>query len=179
MRLFIAIDVEQLKDYFLIVQKKLISERAAFPKQFHLTLKFLGEVGEDKINEIKRRLQKIKSFSFTATTAEIGAFLTSADSGVVWIGVEPKQKFIELQQNLDKSFKDLFKKEKHFEPHITLARMKLISGEKELHEKIRGIKLCEKEFCVDNLKLFRSILTPKGAVHEELFKLKFYKQTPS
>ena len=47
MRCFIAIDLEN--DYFKELQNQIKDVKGTFPISFHLTLKFLGEVEENKI----------------------------------------------------------------------------------------------------------------------------------
>ena len=64
MRMFIAIDVsEELKGYLAGVQKEIYSEFAklVFTSDFHITLKFLGDVSEEKFQEIINSLDKINS----------------------------------------------------------------------------------------------------------------------
>ena len=58
MRLFIAVDSsEEVKDYLSSLQSKLNNELARIKlvgkDQMHLTLKFLGDVEESKLKEIK------------------------------------------------------------------------------------------------------------------------------
>ena len=63
MRAFIAIEMpEEIKEILLDAQKQIDTEKAKIrpAKAFHLTLKFLGEVDETKIEEIKQKLKEIK-----------------------------------------------------------------------------------------------------------------------
>jgi len=63
MRTFIAIEMpKEIKEILLDAQKQINTEKAKIrlTKAFHLTLKFLGEVEEKKIEEIKSALKKIK-----------------------------------------------------------------------------------------------------------------------
>ena len=75
MRLFIAIDFNELNDYFLDVQKSLpTSAKLGFTNSFHLTLKFLGEVDKNKVSSIIESLKKIKFEKFSVYLDSLGVF---------------------------------------------------------------------------------------------------------
>lgn len=169
MRLFIAIDFNQLKDYFIGLQNQLPKNaRLSFVKSFHLTLKFLGEVTPNKADEIIEILKKIKFKKFDVFLDSIGIFPTENYIRVVWIGLEPEEKVVELQKQIDDSLKKFFKKEKDFKAHITLARVKHPENKKEFVEKVRNIKVENKKFEVNDFRLVKSTLTPKGPIYEDL-----------
>ncbi|MEK6857695.1 MAG: RNA 2',3'-cyclic phosphodiesterase [Nanoarchaeota archaeon] len=169
MRLFIAFEVENLSDYFLALQKRFLSSAdLTLTKEFHLTFKFLGEVNERRILDTVQRLKTIKFESFNAKTTKVQGFPNDRTPRVIWIGLEPKDKIIELQQKIDESLKGIFDKEERFEPHITLARVKYISNKKNLDEQIKIIKPAQKEIKIDNFKIIKSTLTPKGPEYEDV-----------
>ena len=66
MRLFIAIEPsKEVKDYIYNLESKLKSELPATiswvaKKNLHLTLKFLGEIKEDKLGDLKKVLKGIQ-----------------------------------------------------------------------------------------------------------------------
>jgi len=170
MRAFIAIGSGELKDYFLDIQKQLPKETAklSLTGAFHLTLKFLGEVPEDKISKIKEKLSAVSFQPFKITTSEIGFFPNEDWITVIWVGAEPKEEITALQKRIDNALFPLFEKETRFHPHITLARVKFISDTKEFIGKIKSIETEEKEINVRNFKLMKSTLTRDGAVYGEL-----------
>jgi 2'-5' RNA ligase len=169
MRLFIAIEFEDAADYLKQIQEQLPDAKATFPKQFHLTLKFLGEVEEDKVEEIKNKLSKVKFEPFAAKLGEIGVFPSESFIRVVWVGVEDGEKIIQLQQEIENTLTE-FKQDKRFHPHITLARIKFIEEEKkkEFVEALKNIKVGQKESEIKNFKLIKSTLTPESPVYEDL-----------
>ncbi len=169
MRLFIAIDFNELRDYFIELQQLLPKNaKLSFTKTFHLTLKFLGEVQPDKVNKTINILKNIKLGHFSAFTDSIGIFPTENYIRVVWAGLKPEDKILELQKNIDESLKSLFKKEKDFKAHITLARVKYPEDKKQFLEQLRKIKVENKKIEVKDFRLVRSDLTPKGPVYEDL-----------
>jgi 2'-5' RNA ligase len=176
MRLFIAFDVsEEVKNYLLGLQKKLPSDsKFNLVKEFHLTLKFLGDVDTDKVDAIKAFLSNISSNQFTAKTRGLGVFPDEKMIRVVWVGLEPEEKIAALQQEIEKALLDMFPRDTRFHPHLTLARVKSVKDKKDFIEQLNKLTIKEIEFQVNSFKLIKSELTPDGPVYEDLaeFSLK-------
>jgi len=170
MRLFVAIDLDE-EDYFKQIQGQIPELKATYPKQFHLTLKFLGET--DKQAEIIKELEKIKFKPFRLTTTEIGVFPSEDYIKIVWLGLEDNNDLRNLQENIEKALESFnFKKDHKFHPHITLARIKFIKQEqkKEFIDSLKQIKFAEKEFEVKEFKLIKSELAEQGPIYEDIAK---------
>jgi 2'-5' RNA ligase len=90
---------------------------------------------------------------------------------VVWVGLKPGEKFEELHVQADELLSPLLPKEKRFKPHLTLARIKLVGNKKQFLEALAKIRVEQKTFVVKKLVLFRSKLSPKGAVHEPVMEV--------
>lgn len=170
MRLFIAIDFETLSGYFKDLQEQIPKDLAKFKlaNTFHLTLKFLGEVEENKVEKIKELLKEIKLKSFNVDITNIGVFPNENYIKVIWVGLEDNIGVINLQQKIESSLQSLFKKEKRFHPHITLARVRFIKDKENFVDKLNEIKVEPKTFQVTNFKLIKSTLTSEGPVYEEI-----------
>lgn len=169
MRLFIAIDFNELKDYFFELQKHLPKNaKLSLTKTFHITLKFLGEVQPDKVEEIISKLKTIKFEPFKTFLDSIGIFPSENYIRVVWIGLKPEDKVLELQKQIDESLSKLFKKEKDFKSHITLARVKYPEDKKQFLEQLKKIKVENKKIEIKDFRLMKSTLTPKGPIYEDL-----------
>src|SRR3989344_6502305 len=127
MRLFIAIDFDD-KSYFKEMQDQIPTDTAKLnlTGSYHLTLKFLGEVEDNKADMIKERLGKIKVEPFSVSTGKVGFFPSESHINVIWVGFKDNNKIIHLQEQVENSLMDLFKKEDRFHPHITLARVKFV-----------------------------------------------------
>ena len=186
MRLFIAIDLDN-KEYFKAIHKNIDVENAKvnFTKSFHLTLKFLGEVDDSKVDHLKEALQKIKFSSFKVKTTKIGVFPNENYIRVVWVGLEPEDKLIQLKDFVDESLKGIFSKEKDawksgisgtadggFKAHLTLARVKFLTDKTKFIESLKKIKFEQKEFEIKEIKLIKSTLTEEGPVYEDILKIK-------
>lgn len=169
MRLFIAIDFNNLKDCFIHLQSLLPKNaKLSYTKAFHLTLKFLGEVQPNNADGIINILKNIKFRHFHVFLDSIGVFPSENYIRVVWVGLEPEDKILELQRSIDESLKDLFKKERDFKAHITLARVKYPEDKKLFVEQLKKIKAENKEIEVNQFKLIKSTLNPKGPIYEDL-----------
>lgn len=169
MRLFIAINTpKEIQNYFSDVQKKLTGAKLTFTKNFHLTLKFLGEITPAQADEIKKRLGKIQFKPFTATLAGTGIFPSEQMMRVVWIGMEPHDIICSLQKQIDAALHGLFPKEKSFQPHITLARVKTVDNKKQFAELVKKLKVEQLSFEVKEFKLIESQLTSEGSLYTDI-----------
>ncbi len=169
MRLFIAIDFNELEDFFVKLQALLPKNASlSLAKRFHLTLKFLGEVQPDKAEAIVRILKDVKFQKFRVFLSTIGVFPADGNARVVWVGLEPEGKILELQSQIDNSLKSLFNGYKSFKAHITLARVRYLEDKGSFVKESKGIKIEKKSIEISHFKLIKSILTPKGPIYEEL-----------
>lgn len=169
MRLFIALDFNELKDYFTELQKQLPEAKQTFPKDFHLTLKFLGEVEDEKVEEIKQKLKEVKFKPFEAKTRPIGYF-TDKFLKVVYVNVDGDIE--KLQKDIDKKLEPMFKPDTRFHPHLTLARVKFVNDKKAYIEALKKIRTEDKPVKIDKFQLINSTLTPEGPIYEILEEYK-------
>ena len=177
MRLFIALDLKELKSEFQKIQHKLPKDIAKFKivPTFHLTLKFLGDVNEDKIEEIKQALSTIRFHPFRLTSDNLGVFPSNAYIKVIWIGLKENIQLQNLQKQIEKTLEKFhFRKDFEFLAHVTLARVKFISSKEKFIKKLNKIKVLQKEATIKEFKLIRSTLTKKGPIYKdlEIFKAK-------
>ena len=173
MRLFIAIEIpEDVKEHLVKIQENIDTAknkiRLVNKGNMHLTLKFLGEAQPDKAEILNKNLKEIAFKPFSVNLDAIGIFPSEDYIRVVWVGLKPEDQVLELQKNIDENLKKLFRKEKGFKPHLTIARVKYIEDKKQFIDKLKQIKVDNKKIEVDNFKLVKSTLTPKGPVYEYL-----------
>lgn len=168
MRTFIAIELpEEMKQYLKGVQKQLGNAKLTLVKDFHLTLKFLGEVSEDKVGEIRPLLRDIKFKSFKTRLTNVGVFPNEKYVRVVWVGLEDDNIKI-IQKDIDNKLQKLFPREKSFSAHLTLARVKFVDNKEKFIDSIKKINVDKKEFEVSEFKLKKSTLTKQGPIYEDL-----------
>lgn len=171
MRVFIAVDLpEEIKKEIKKVQKLLpeFLGKKTEEENLHLTLKFLGEIDEKKIEEIKRRLEEIKEIRFEAEIDALG-FFNEDFIKIIWLHLDGCEK---LQKEVDEKLKDLLPKEKRFMSHLTIARVKNIKNKENFLKKFNKIKINPLSFTVESFKLKKSILTASKPIYEDLLEIK-------
>ncbi len=172
MRLFLSCEIpEKISGYIHQLAKQLPEARVSVPKNIDLTIKFFGDVSDAKLEEIRQRLSEMKFKPFKAMLNGIGVF-TEDFIRVVWVGLTPSEKFEELHIMADNALEKLFPKENRFQAHITIARVKYVADKQKFLEALKQIKVEPLTFDVNKLILFRSQLSPKGAIHEPLMEIK-------
>lgn len=174
MRLFLEIPLpDGLKDRAVALAEQfrpLVD--AAFVKKdnMHLTLKFLGDVPENKIPAIKDALSKISSPPFELDISGVGTFPAPYSVRVLWFGAGKGGKdFVELQKKLDMELAPLkFPPEKSYVPHLTFARVKKVLDKDKLRELVEHNHNTYNlgAFAVSSFRLMRSTLTPNGPEYE-------------
>ena len=132
-------------------------------ENLHLTLKFLGEVDEKKLEKIKNKLRKIKLKLFESEIKDIGMF----SDRIIWLRITNCN---ELQKQVDEVLGDMFEKENRFMGHLTIARVKEIKDKKKFRDNIKKIKIPEMKFIVENFNLKKSKLGRPGPVYEVIEK---------
>ncbi len=173
MRTFIAIDVpKEIQDHLSSLQAKMRdfdpSARLTFPKEFHITLKFLGDVDEKRLSQVIGLLEKVPFTPFSIHLGEPGHF-DDKFLKVAWVGIDDlHENVIDLQKAIDKQLLYLFQKETKFHPHITLARIKSAPDPEMFREKIKTLLPDRREFRISSFKLIKSTLEKEGPVYEVL-----------
>ncbi|MEM2916105.1 MAG: RNA 2',3'-cyclic phosphodiesterase [Candidatus Woesearchaeota archaeon] len=171
MRLFVSCGIpKEISDYVHELSKQLPEAKLTVPKNIDLTIKFLGDVPDSRLEEIKQKLSEIKFKPFKAMLNGIGVF-TEDFIRVVWVGLTPSEKFEELHKIVDNALENLFVKEKRFQPHLTISRVKYVADKQKFLDALKQIKVKPLLFEVNKLVLFKSQLSPKGAIHEPLMEI--------
>ena len=179
MRTFIAIALPQeIRDYLACIQAELKKCQADVkwvqPENIHLTLKFLGERDEKKIEKIKEILQESvrEKACFAVRLCNIGAFPKIDFPRVIWLGLDKGEKETkEIAYALEEKIAKLGipKEDKPFSSHITIARIRSPANRESLVQELKRVpKLKDLEFPVTKITLYKSTLTPKGPIYEIL-----------
>ena len=184
MRLFVGIDIdeairESLVRYVARLQCRVPEVRFVSARNYHVTLKFLGET--TKVDEVREALRKVKISQFEIALRGTGFFPTERAPRIFWAGIHAGDELRELATAVSWMLADLgFEAEASFKPHLTLARSgsgrpKPKPGDKvepllkRVHEVITAEPEAEfgtmtaREFC-----LFESKLLPTGAQYSKV-----------
>ena len=183
-RSFIAIELnESINAALTDLQEQLKAKvprgsvRWVRPEGIHLTLKFLGNVPANRIEEIERALIQacagVPSFSFSV--GGLGCFPNPRRPRVVWVGVQEETGTLaRLQRAIENGMEKLgFAPEgRKFDPHLTLGRTQRRASPGDVRrlgqlvEETNIGELGQMEARV--VSLIRSDLRPTGAVYTQL-----------
>lgn len=129
MRIFVALDIdaairERIQRFMEGVREFAPDARWVRAESLHVTLKFIGEKPDDKVEAIKRALAGVQTASFELTIRGYGFFPTPKSARVFWIGIGAGENLTQLAAAVDAATATLgIPKEDHaFSPHLTLAR---------------------------------------------------------
>ncbi len=181
MRLFTGVAVpEQLKEKLLLSQKRIerLSDiKLVEPENLHFSLKFLGEVDEDRVKAVREVLTSAGSTfsSFSLTISGIGAFPSAGSCRVVWAGCSAGSKDLEaLAGFIDSKLSKIgfIAEEKPFRAHLTLGRIRLVEKNPKLEKFILNNKETDfGSFRVSKISLIESQLSPHGPTYTEIFSV--------
>lgn len=127
MRLFIAIKFnKETIAHITSVQDKLKDDSHGSytrPENIHLTLVFLGEIPQDRVENIKQAMNQISIPKLNIVFSNIGYFKRN-DGDIWWVGLKRNDTLSKLQKDLSSTLIEYgFNIEKRaFKPHITLGR---------------------------------------------------------
>jgi RNA 2',3'-cyclic 3'-phosphodiesterase len=182
-RAFIAVQFPSgLKGRLGDFQSRLKGSRQNFvkwvdPKLMHLTLKFLGDQGPDKIEVVKKVLAASAASCrpFTLSTGPTGCFPNPKNLRIFWLGLEGE---IDRLVSLHKGIEDGLAKEgfppenRPFTAHLTLARLR---DECTMQERASFASLIQSarfepavSFAVERITLMKSTLTPRGPLYNRV-----------
>ncbi|MFW6287174.1 MAG: RNA 2',3'-cyclic phosphodiesterase [bacterium] len=187
MRLFIAINLtDEIKDDInnqLIDLKRELSTfslKWVKAENMHITLKFLGDVSEDKLkilyNKMDQAAEIIKQQS--VKTGEIAAFPHLGYPRILYLGLQERnEELIKLHSLLEDSLQSAgFKHDKNtYTPHITLARTKRSTDMKKLSYRLKTYlqgehkKIPTKSINIEKIFLMKSILRKEGPIYQEIY----------
>jgi 2'-5' RNA ligase len=140
----------------------------------HLTLKFLDEQPESRLDAIQAALAAVaaRHREPMVSLGGIGAFPNFRRARIVWMGVVQEPRLELLHHDVEVAFEKLgFELEgRAFRPHLTLARIKHPLSEDRLRALSRTAKRTEyrTDFIVRSIDLMQSTLGPGGSSYTTL-----------
>ncbi len=171
-RLFVSVDLDGFADEVRGVQRRFEGAgglNLTDPEQAHLTLKFLGDTGTDRVSELVAELERAVEDSgvdpFSAEFGGLGVFPTMDYISVVWLGVrDGTEESTRLHEAIEKRAVTMgFNPEDHdFTPHVTLARMDHAGGKERVQQVVRNEDPTVGTMQVEAVRLTESTLTQDG-----------------
>ena len=138
------------------------------PEQWHLTLRFIGEVEGGVLYDVGEALGEVPGRPFDLRLKGIGHFPPRGEPRVLWAGVEKNAELNALKRRIDRALKDagLPADPRRFAPHVSLARFRQPPPPGRLGAYLMRHSLFQGEpFPVSGFRLYSSVLRPDGPVH--------------
>lgn len=147
-------------------------------ENIHLTLKFLGEVENTRLEIVQNAVRQTcaEQAGFEFFVGGLGAFPSLHRPRILWAGVQAPPELARLQQNLERATAQAgFPAEAGaFSPHLTLGRVREPIGSISLNTLRAALNSTRIEALgaapVDFIHLYRSELSPDGPRYSLLFK---------
>jgi len=165
LRLFVGIDLPpELKLGLSTLCVGLPSARWVDPGNYHVTLRFIGEIDEGMASDIDLVLARVKAPRFAISLAGVGSF----SGRELFVGVDKNTALVHLRDKVESALVRLgFAPEgRKYAPHVTLARLK--SAEPRLATYMREHALYRAPpFAVERFSLIASYQTKAGSIYED------------
>jgi 2'-5' RNA ligase len=124
-RLFTALGLpDDLRQRLTALQGGVDGAHWVAAHNLHITLRFIGEVPEDRAHDIVAALDRIRTGGFTVTVSGAGRFGSGARTRALWAGVERTAALVALHEKIDRALIGigLPPEGRKYTPHVTLAR---------------------------------------------------------
>jgi 2'-5' RNA ligase len=145
---------------------------------FHITLWFIGEVADERAEELLAALRPpFAEPSFDIHLAGLGAFPASGAPRVIWLGAQSGgERLVRVHAELAPRLRPLGiePERRAYSAHLTLARVKDVAGTEgyvQLRALFRALPAVAGVCRVAAVTVFRSRLSPKGATYEPLLRV--------
>lgn len=169
-RLFIALDLpEDVVATLDRLCQGLPGVRWSDPEQFHLTLRFIGEVDQGTFYEIGEALAGVAHPPFELALKGLGQFPPRGAPHTLWAGVEdPAGALPGLRRRIERVLEEvgLPAERRKFTPHVTLGRFKSPPPEERMGSYLFRRNLFRTDpFPVSSFALYTSRLRPEGSLY--------------
>lgn len=180
-RTFIALPVRVGDDLLSLRQELMHSlkdERISWvdPKNFHVTLSFLGDTLPGDVDRISQALREGKHVqkSMSVTMSGVRSFGPERNPRVIWAALGQESWFRAIKESVDGLLDGLGlpQADHSFTPHLTLARIRRLRQISSYLEIMEGIKTKSLEsVCFDRLVYYRSELGSGAPEYKELAEI--------
>jgi len=126
-RLFAALAVPgDVAEALLLYQRGLPGARWSLAENLHITLRFFGEMSEDRADDLDGELSRIPGRATLVELAGVGAFGEGDDVRSVWAGVRADPPMEQLARRCEAAARrvGLKPESRAWRPHVTLAYLR-------------------------------------------------------
>ncbi len=166
-RLFVGIAIpDEVAEGLELIQSGMTNARWQSREQFHLTLRFIGEVDSRDAALIDDLLAGIEAPAFSLELHGTGQF-GNKHPHALWAGVRPNPALMHLQRKVESAIQraGLPGDRQNYTPHVTLARMRGAPVGRVMDYLTDHALFTSPAFEVESFNLYSSVLTSDGSVY--------------
>ena len=179
-RLFVALKIpDEIKKKIFEIRNEILPDWGKYKWEkevkIHLTLKFIGEVNENKVGQISQSLNFIENyFKFDCTLSRFGFFFRRGAVKILWAGLSADDVLYDIVQKINDTLETLSipKEEQKFKSHLTLLRIKNQDSYRFPVKVFEEFTVPEIKFTADEALLIKSELLPETSKYTEIKKYK-------
>ena len=175
LRLFVGLGLPvPLRETLSMLERGIPGARWIDSDNYHVTLRFIGEVAEDRAEDVDSALAAVRARPFALSLAGVGHFGKLRKARSVWAAVEANDLLNRLQASVESAVvRAGFPAEaRKFRPHVTLARIGGGAGGETGHHVANFLSehgdFRAPPFEVRDFILYESQLTRHGAMYRPL-----------
>lgn len=172
-RCFVGVMIpEDLKNNIVNIQNAIksfpIECKMVETENLHICLSFLGEIEDDRIVDLRKKLDNVCSNRSAIDIEVSGLKFIPTEKYVRVIVLDcPSMTLETLGKNIRKEIGGDVKP-----PHVTLCRVKNIREKEQTIDKMKGIDSCVGKFKISSIQLIKSQLEKSGPVYRILHESK-------
>lgn len=155
-RLFVGLELpEEVANVLSGLRWGLPGARWTDPSDYHLTLRFIGDIDRRTAREIEDELSEIDRQAVPVSIVGLGVF-GGDKPHTVYASIAPNKALLELQAESERCLRRLgFKPEgRKFTPHVTLARLRSASVLDVADYLVANARFPQSHFTADSFALF-------------------------
>jgi 2'-5' RNA ligase len=170
MRLFTALDIpDALRERIAALRTPdALDARWTPPEQYHVTLRFIGEVDSETASDYDEALDTVTAPEAECTPYGLDVLPSRRNPSVLIVGLDRTAPLLSVYQAVSNTLEGagLDPESRSYRPHVTLARLDDCAPE-TVHRFLRTHDTNDfPSFTARQFHLYESTLTPDGAVHE-------------
>jgi 2'-5' RNA ligase len=168
-RLFVGLEIPgELRDRLTMIQSGVQGAKWVPRENFHITLRFIGEVDEAQARDLALDLDRVRVPAFDLALTGAGHFETNRKVRQLWVGVERNEALTALHDRIDAlATRAVGPDNQRFRPHVTVARLNGAQPDAVRHWLAANSLFRSIPFAVERFVLFSSFLGKSAAIYRE------------
>ena len=124
-RLFVALSLPpEIREQLSGLMTGIPGAKWVPPVNYHMTLRFIGEIDGWRADEVDEALSGIKAKGFELSLHGLGLFEKAGRIQAMWVGADRNEALLHLQNKVETALQrvGIPAAKKRFAPHVTIAR---------------------------------------------------------